>query len=126
MLRLLKRKARILVLDDDPSMQRLVSTILRRQGYRVEIVSGGSQAIERIAEKAYDALLLDVMTPTEGATTVIRYLREMQPAMLRRVILVTASPDSILRTVAADAFAVVHKPFTPAELTGAVERLLAS
>jgi CheY-like chemotaxis protein len=125
MLRLLKRKARLLVLDDDPSMQRLVSTILRRQ-YRVEIVSDGSQAIERIAAKAYDALLLDVMTPTEGATTVIRYLREMKPEMLRRVILVTASPESILRTVAADAFAVVHKPFTPAELTGAVERLLAS
>lgn len=112
------------MLDDDPSMQRLVSSILRREGHRVDIVSEGSQAIERISKIEYAALLLDVMTPTEGATTVIRHLREAKPAMLRRVILVTASPESILKTVAADAFAVVHKPFTPAELTETVKRLL--
>lgn len=66
-----KRKARILLLDDDPSMQRLIALLLRREGYRVDIVSEASQAIELLAKAGndYGALLLDIMTPTEGGMT---------------------------------------------------------
>ena len=85
----------MLVLDDDTSMQKLVSTLLRRAGYRVDVVSSGTQAIEKIGRR-YDALLLDVMTPTDGGFTVIRHLRESDPPMLKRVVLLTASPDSVL------------------------------
>lgn len=123
MIRLLRRKSRLLVLDDDPSMQRLVATLLRRAGYEVDIVSGGTDAIAQIAKHDYDGLLLDVMTPTEGAHTVVRHLRETRPELLRRVILVTGSPDSVLKSLAGDVFAVVHKPFEAAELLDAVARI---
>ena len=120
MIRLLRRKARLLVLDDDPSMQRLVATLLRRAGYHVDVVSGGADALAKMTDHEYDGLLLDVMTPTEGANTVIRHLRETRPELLRRVILVTASPDSLLKSMVGDVFAVVHKPFEPKELLDAV------
>jgi DNA-binding response OmpR family regulator len=120
----LKRKARLLLLDDDPAMQRLLSTLLRRNGYRVDVVSAGSQAIEKIGTVPYDALLLDLMAPTEGGLTVIRFLKKEKPAMLRRVLLVTASPDSVLKTVEKDVAAVVQKPFEPAQLLATVERVL--
>ena len=126
MLSFLRRKGRLLLLDDDPSMQRLISTLLTREGYRVDVVSEASQANARIAGAKYAALLLDVMTPTEGGLTVIRHLRESQPELLRRVILVTASPDAILRSVIADVSTVVRKPFQPAELISAVARVIAS
>ena len=124
MLRLLKRKARLLLLDDDPAMQRLMATMLRREGYNVDVVSAGSQAIEKIGRVRYAALLLDLMTPTEGGMTVIRHLKNTQPELLRRVVLVTASPETLLKTVAPDVAAVVQKPFEPAELLDAVERVL--
>lgn len=124
MLSLLKRKARVLLLDDDPAMQRLVATVLRRAGLRVDVVSSGAQAIEKIGRAEYDALLLDLMTPTEGGVTVIRHLKKASPQMLRRVILVTASPESVLKSVASDAAAVVHKPFEPEQLVAAVNRVL--
>ncbi|MGN6183798.1 MAG: response regulator [Thermoanaerobaculia bacterium] len=124
MLSLLNRKARLLVLDDDPSMQRLIAAVLRNSGYRVDVVSSGSQAIERIARTDYSALLLDLMTPTEGGMTVIRHLQKANAAMLRRIILVTASPDTILKNIEGDVAAIVHKPFDQKELVATVQRIV--
>jgi CheY-like chemotaxis protein len=123
MISLLKRKPRLLVLDDDPSMQRLVSTLFQRQGYRVDVVSEASRAIERIDRNAYDALLLDIMTPTEGGVTVIKHLRDRKPELLSRVVLVTASPESVLKTLTGDVFAIVRKPFEGQELIDTVQRV---
>lgn len=120
----LKRKARVLLLDDDLSMQKLMSTLLRRAGYRVDVVSEGAQAIAKIGQEEYHALLLDLMTPTEGGLTVIKHLKQHKPELLKRVLLVTASPDSVLRSVSGDVSAVVHKPFEAQELLQAVERVL--
>jgi DNA-binding response OmpR family regulator len=122
---LLKRKARVLILDDDLAMQRLIAKLLSREGYRVDVVSAAAPAIEKIARIDYAALLLDLMTPTEGGVTVIRHLKKSKPAMLKRVLLVTASPDAVLRAVAPDVAGVVQKPFEAAELIAAVQRVAA-
>ena len=123
----LKRKARLLVLDDDPSIQRLVAMILRREGYRIDVVSEASQAIEHLRRgDQYGALLLDIMTPTEGGMTVIKHLRASNAALLKRVILVTGSPDSVLRSVAKDVAAIVRKPFETSELKETVARVVAT
>ncbi|MDQ3283590.1 MAG: response regulator [Acidobacteriota bacterium] len=123
MLQMLKRGRRLLLLDDDTAMQKLMGTLLRRNGYRVDVVSSGKQAIEKLGTNEYDALLLDLMTPTEGGLTVIRHLQENEPEVLKRVILVTASPDSVLKNVSGSVAAVVRKPFAPDELTETVARI---
>ena len=105
-------------------MQRLMSTLLRREGHRVDVVSEASQAIQKLGRYRYDALLLDIMTPTEGGMTVIRHLRESSPDLLRRVVLVTASPDSIVKSASKDVFGVVRKPFESRELLSTVERVI--
>lgn len=124
MLNMLKRGARLLLLDDDTSMQKLVGTLLRRAGYRVDIVSTGAQTIEKINAHDYAGLLLDVMTPTEGGLTVIKHLKKEKPELLKRIVLVTASPDSVLKNVERDVFAIVRKPFEANDLLGTIERLL--
>jgi CheY-like chemotaxis protein len=126
MLRLLRRKSNVLLLDDDPSMQRLVSTLLKRGGHRVDVVSSGAHALQLIDQHDYDVLLLDVMTPTEGGLTVIRRLRETKPEMLRKVILVTGTPESVLRAVAGDVAGTVLKPFRAEDLMAAIDRVLES
>jgi CheY-like chemotaxis protein len=124
MIRLLSSKTRLLLLDDDPSMQRLVSTLLKRAGHRVDIVSGGSEAIQLLEKNEYDGLLLDIMTPTDGGMTVIRHLKEQKPQLLDRILLVTGSPESILKSVIDDVFGVVYKPFEADQLLDAVKKLL--
>ena len=118
------KKRRVLLLDDDPSMQRLVAALLRREGYRVDVVSSGSQAIEKLERADYDALVLDIMTPTEGGMTVIRHLKETTPTLLRRVVLLTASPRAVLKSVESDVAAIVHKPFDAQGLMDTIQRVL--
>jgi two-component system response regulator GlrR len=120
----LLKKPRVLLLDDDPSMQRLITTLLRREGFRVDVVSEAREAIEKIGRFDYDVLLLDLMTPTEGGMTVMRHLREDNPPLLKRVVLVTASPASVLRAASKGVFAVVQKPFEAPELVATVRRLI--
>lgn len=127
MLPFLKKKARVLLLDDDPSMQRLVSAILRREGFRVDVVLTGRDALAAISRAAYDVLLLDLMMPNEGGMTVIRHLRKKEPAMLKRAVLFTASPKSLIDSIDdGDVAAVVQKPFEEADLVRTVREVSAA
>ena len=116
-------KPRVLVLDDDVAIQKLVSMLLKREGHRVDVVSRGSKAIEALEKGNYAAILLDLMMPTEGGMTVLRHLRENNPSLLKRVILMTATPEPVLKNIASEVFAVVRKPFEAADLINAVKRL---
>lgn len=118
-----KRKPRVLLLDDDVAMQKLVATLLRREGHRVDVVDSGKRAIAAMERTKYAAVLLDLMMPHEGGVTVIRHLKERHPEMLKRVILLTATPQSVFKGFAADVAGVVHKPFQAAELIDAVKRV---
>ena len=115
-------RKRVLLLDDDHSMQRLVETLLKRAGFRVDAVGKGNEAIERMKSTKYAAVLLDLMMPHEGGMTVLRHLRSTDPAMLHRVVLLTAAPQSILRGIESEVFGVVRKPFQHADLVSAVTR----
>src|SRR5260370_8897975 len=95
----LRRKQRVLLLDDDPSMQRLVSTLLGSEGYRVDVFLTGRDAMRAIDSQKNDVLLLDLMMPHEGAMTAIREFREKNPDVLHRSLGLTASPASVSRSV---------------------------
>jgi CheY-like chemotaxis protein len=118
-----KRRKRVLLLDDDPSMQRLVARILSSEGFRVDVFLNGSQAIAALERETYDVLLLDLMMPVEGGMTVIRHLRGKNPAMLKRSILLTASPESLIGALSGEVSTVVQKPFQPKQLIDAVRRM---
>jgi len=121
-----KRRKRVLLLDDDPSMHRLVARILGDDGFRVDVFLTGSQAIAALGKETYDVLLLDLMMPHEGGMTVIRHLRGKNPQMLKRSILFTASPDSLIDALSGEVSTVVQKPFEPKQLIDAVRRMSAS
>jgi DNA-binding response OmpR family regulator len=120
---LLKRKPRVLLLDDDPSMQRLVAALLRNQGYRVDVFLTGRDALRSIEKNDYDVLLLDLMMPHEGGMTVIRELREKKPELLTRSLVLSASSQSVIGTVRNQVAGVVTKPFKSPELIGAIQRI---
>jgi len=120
---LFKRRKRVLLLDDDPSMQRLVARILGNEGFRVDVFLTGSQAIAALEREKYDVLLLDLMMPVEGGMTVIRHLRGKNAAMLKRSILLTASPESLIGALSGEVETVVQKPFEPKQLIDAVRHM---
>ena len=120
------RRKRALLLDDDAAMRRLVSLLLKRAGYSVDVVVSGNDAIDAIENQQYTAVLLDLMMPLEGGMTVIRYLRENAPAMLRRVIVITGAPDAVLEPIRNEIFAIVRKPFEHEALVKTAQKLAKS
>src|SRR5882724_6393612 len=118
-----KRRKRILLLDDDPSMQRLVALILGNQGFRVDVFLTGNQAIAALKRQAYDVILLDLMMPHEGGMTVIRHLRANDPTSLKRSVLLTASPESLIDALSGEVETVVQKPFKAQQLIDTVRQM---
>ena len=123
---LFKRRKRVLLLDDDPSMQRLVTRILGNQGFRVDVFLTGNQAIAALKRRAYDVILLDLMMPHEGGMTVIRHLRANDPTSLKRSVLLTASPDSLIGALSGEVETVVQKPFKAQQLIDTVRQMSAT
>lgn len=104
---------RILMLEDDASMHRLVKKVLRPLHVKVELFGNGRDVVARLAThgKRYDALLLDLMMPHDGGLTVLRSLRDSQASLLDRVIVLTGSGHSTTDAWSDLVFAIVHKPF---------------
>jgi DNA-binding response OmpR family regulator len=113
---------RVLLLDDDTSMQRLVTKLLRPLRVKVELFGNGRAVVARIGAKAerYDALLLDLMMPHEGGLTVLRYLKDHHSSLLGRVIVLTGSGSGVTDPWSGQVYAVVHKPFDGAALVTTV------
>jgi DNA-binding response OmpR family regulator len=117
---------RVLVLEDDTTMQKLVAKFLRSLHVRVDVFGNGRDVVRKIAIEGerYHALLLDLMMPHEGGLTVLRNLREQHASLLSRVILMTGSGSGITDPWSHLVFAVVHKPFDSSALVTTVRACL--
>ena len=114
---------RILVADDDMSIRRLVSTIVRREGLIVDAASDGAEAIEKLKERDYAVILLDLMMPRVDGFGVIEHLRTSPPKRKPVVLVITAYADQKFKNVDPDIVAgVLRKPFEVADL-GSLVRL---
>jgi CheY-like chemotaxis protein len=120
-----RKRKRVMLLDDDPSMQRLVARVLESEGFKVDVFLTGREALQAVETTEYDVLLLDLMMPHEGGMTVIRHLRKQRPAMLKRAVLFTGSPDSLVEAISGEVEAVVQKPFKVQDLIDVVRRVSA-
>lgn len=108
---------RILVADDDPSIRRLVTTIVRREQLIVDAAADGVEAIEHLQQHDYAVILLDLMMPRVDGFGVIEHLRLHPPALKPVVLVITAYADQKFKEVDPEIVAgVLRKPFEVADL----------
>ena len=113
-----KDRKRVLVIDDDDSVRRLVTRALSGAGHKVYGADDGVQAIECLRSTEYDVIILDLAMPRVDGFAVLHYLRESDPYLLRRVIVLTGgSPEAVNGD---PIFSVILKPFTMARLLAEV------
>lgn len=66
---------RILLVEDDTSLSRAVSTILQKNNYTVDWVGNGLDAVEYVKSGIYDAVIMDIMMPKMGGVTALKHIR---------------------------------------------------
>jgi EAL domain-containing protein (putative c-di-GMP-specific phosphodiesterase class I) len=102
--------ARVLVIDDEPLMRKLLGRLLTASGYEVVVTEGGAEAIELLWHSAFDLVVSDVNMPGVDGIEVLRFVRQRDPDL--PVILVTAcaSTDTAIGAVQHHATAYMTKP----------------
>jgi len=117
----LRRRARLLVVDDDPDVRLVTAEMLRASGYTVEVACDSDNALTILeGDAGFDALLVDYLMPGMDGMALMQYLRKERPAL--RVLLMTGYAD--LRNGAAGTSDIIHKPFDVATLTARIEQIL--
>jgi DNA-binding response OmpR family regulator len=117
------RSARILLVDDEQSIQTLLSYPLRKDGYEVVRAADGREALARFSEQTFDLVVLDVMLPQLDGLEVCKRLRARSPVP---IIMLTAKSEEIDKVVGLELGAddYITKPFSMREFRSRVKAAL--
>ena len=111
------RKSSVLVVDDDPGLQGLFSTLLGRDGFAVDCAPNGRQAFEYLRRGSYSVILLDLMMPDVNGFELLDRLERDSPSLLRRVIVLTGASQRVVEGLdPRRVWGVIRKPFDINEL----------
>jgi len=120
--------AKILIVDDDPNVQRLLQYTLKQEGYEVVTAADGAEGFRLWGTEAPDLILLDVLLPKlDGYQVAIKIRSEEGSASHVPIIMLTAEREveHKVRGLRAGADDYLIKPFHPAELLARIKSLLA-
>jgi DNA-binding NtrC family response regulator len=104
-------RARILVVDDDESVRKVLTTILEEEGYAVDTAKNGKEAIKKSKVKFYNLALIDIrLTDMEG-TKLLTKVKDTTPKMRKIIITGYPSMQNAIEAVNRGANAYILKPF---------------
>ncbi len=114
---------KILIVDDDPQIRRVLRILLTGQGYEVDDAKDGEAALEKLSRQRFDLALLDMGMPGMGGLETCRAIRENSPMA---IIMLTVRDRHVDKIEALDAGAVdyVTKPFPSSELLARIRAAL--
>ena len=122
------RARRLLLIEDEETLRAAISRYLRREGYDVDVASGGREALTTLESNHYDLILLDLRMHDMSGDEVYRAIEARDPAQAARVLFITgdlhrAEAAEFVRSTGRTALA---KPFQLADLQTRIAQLLAS
>jgi DNA-binding response OmpR family regulator len=116
----------VLVVEDDAAIRKLVSMVMTREGYKVEVAPDGVEAVLKLGLTDYDLVILDLMMPNLDGFALIEKLNEHTPERLKSIIVTSAASPAVIRErLKGIPLDVLPKPFDIKELAARVKRRLA-
>ena len=104
-------RARILVVDDDESIRKVLETILEDEGYVVDTAKNGREAIKKSKAKFYNLALIDIRLTDLDGTKLLTKIKDTLPKMRKIIITGYPSLQSAVEAVNRGANAYIIKPF---------------
>jgi two-component system KDP operon response regulator KdpE len=117
------RKKRVLVVDDEPRIGKILSIKLRLYGYEVITTTSGAEAIELVRTKEPDIVLLDMLLPDVAGLEVLGRVRAFSQVP---IVVFTAKPDIIQSAMKLGANDSITKPFDPDQVVKKIGMILDS
>ena len=114
---------RILVVDDDPQIRRVMRVTLTGQGYEVDDVKSGEAALEKLRDERFDLILLDMNMPGMGGLETCRQVRKTSEMSVIMLTVRNTEPDKV-QALDAGADDFVTKPYSTPELLARIRAVL--
>ena len=118
------KHARILVVDDDESLRKIMKEILEDEGYLVDLAASGKEAVQKTNNAAYNLALLDIRLPDMEGVELLKLMKDTVPRT--RKIMVTGYPSmqNAISAVNKSAHAYLVKPVDAKKLLDTVKEQL--
>jgi DNA-binding NtrC family response regulator len=119
-----KRKTKILMVDDDEHICRVMSLILQGEGFEVETANTGEDALQKSRKKTYDAAILDIRLPDIEGTELLKAMQETSPKTVK--IMLTGYPNlqNAVDSLNFGADAYLMKPPNPEDVIKSIKEKL--
>ena len=108
--------ARILIVDDEPSLRQMLSIFLRKEGHEIATSTNGLEALERLQRELFDLVLTDVRMPRMGGLDLLDVIRERDIAVQVIVMTAYSTTETALDAMRKGAYDYVIKPMKLDEL----------
>jgi DNA-binding response OmpR family regulator len=115
---------RVLIVDDEKNIRFTISKSLESMDLETDRAFNGEEALEKLKEKDFDLMLLDLRMPGMDGISVLRLARQLRPDT--RVIIVTAygTLESAVEAMKSGAVDFIQKPFAPDEIRAVVSQII--
>jgi DNA-binding NtrC family response regulator len=114
----------ILVIDDNPSIIKLMAKILKANDYEVSTASGGESGIKKLDKDEYDLVFTDLMMPDIGGMEVLEHVISKSPKTMCIILTAHGTIKSSVDAIKKGAFDYITKPVSPSELLVVVEKAI--
>lgn len=115
---------KILAIDDNPQLIKMIRLCLERQDYEIIAACSGSEGLRKFQDNHPDLVILDIKMPDMDGWEICRSLREMSPNVPILILTVLKEKANVVRGLALGADEFVAKPFRPGELVARIQALL--
>ncbi len=118
------KKARILVIDDDEGIRKVVAEALRSEGYLVDTASNGKEAVAKSQTNFYNLALVDIRLPDMEGTKLLTSMKQTTPEMIKIILTGYPALQNAIDAVNKGAHGYLVKPIKMDELLRTVEQQL--
>ena len=113
---------KILVIDDEEPMRHMLSLILKREGYEVQAVATGKEALDLVDSVPFDFILTDVVMPEMDGLEILKALKEKKVESTVIVMSAYGNLDTAVEAMKRGAYDYISKPFKPDEILLALRK----
>jgi CheY-like chemotaxis protein len=116
-------KANILIVDDNISLCKTMSFVLERKGYSVTTSKDGPEAIERVKERSFDVIFMDIKMPLMDGVEAYKKIKKIRPEAAVVMMTAYSVEDLVQEALREGAYGIIYKPLDIEKVVALIEEV---